>query len=248
MNTHADISVRPKTVGILAAGGTGSRLGFSGGKQLLKIAHKPIAAWSAEALLDSKFIDELIVVCDPLRLGEYTQELLPFIDSDKQVMFVAGGDTRQDSVFAGLTQAAQQGADFVVIHDGARPLLKASELDESLTYFYEQTDCQGLIFGHESIDTLKEVESNSEGILSIKGTIDRARYYAVQTPQIFKIDTLIAAHKNAQIEAYVGTDDASLVERSGKALQIWKSSRDNIKVTVPEDVVIAEALLLLRER
>lgn len=246
MDTFQTHTSKTPVVGILAAGGTGTRLGAEGGKQLLHIADKPVAAWSLLSLLDTAHISHIVVVCDPLRVTEYAEALLPHIDSEKPLVFVPGGATRQDSVYAGLKEAVLLGADVVVVHDGARPLLKSSELDEALDYFLNQGQLEGLIFGHQSTDTLKRVADKRIELPIVESTPDRGEYFAVQTPQIFQLQTLIAAHDEATTNCYLGTDDASLLEQSKKAVGIWKASRDNIKVTVPEDVVIAQALLSLK--
>lgn len=249
-----------RIVGIVAAGGSGTRLGVSGGKQLLEISYKPVAAWSLNALAAAERIDELIVVCDPHRVPEYVEELLPHFQSDKEISFIGGGGTRQDSVYAGLMAALEAGATVVVIHDGARPLLKSSELNEALESFLAQDELSGLIFGHESVDTLKEIETGddrgaqAEALSTpsqeplVKSSPDRSKYWAVQTPQIFYAEELKSAHDEARAAGFVGTDDASLLERMGKRVAIHPASRDNIKVTLPEDVLIADAILAHKER
>ena len=232
-----------KLVGILAAGGSGTRLGLEGGKQLLEILGKPVAAWSLDSLARSASIDELIVVCDPSRVPEYTAALLPHLETEKGVSFIAGGESRQDSVFAGLLAAQELEADIVVIHDGARPLLKSAELDEAIQVFIDHQELEGLIFGHPVTDSLKRVRISDQKPVLIEQSLNRSEFYAVQTPQIFETKTLFEAHEQAQSQGILATDDAALVEALGRSVGIFEAARYNIKVTLPEDVLLVESSL-----
>jgi len=234
-----------KVVGIIAAGGTGSRLGISGGKQLAPIAGKPTVAWATQAICDIPDVDEIIVVCDPNRIEEFLEEVLPHISCVKPLLFVPGGDTRTQSVLNGL--GAIEGSEddksniVVLIHDGARPLATSQMMKAALQTFVMSEDADGVVVGHASSDTLKRVEH-----MRIIDTPQRSDYWMVQTPQIFPLDTLLAAYEYAQERGIHATDDSSLVEAAGYTVIMHEGPRDNIKVTRPEDLAVVEAALMAR--
>jgi 2-C-methyl-D-erythritol 4-phosphate cytidylyltransferase len=147
-----------KIVGIIAAGGSGTRFGDNGGKQLLPLAGRPVAAWAIDALAASARIEELIVICDPARLAEYAETLTAAVKTDKPLTFIPGGLRRADSVYAGLRAAAQVQAAVVAIHDGARPLLNPQDTDRALELLLARApEIAGVVLGHPAIDTIKYV-------------------------------------------------------------------------------------------
>ena len=228
-----------KIVGIIAAGGTGERLGAAGGKQLLSIHGRPLAAWAADALADAELIQELIIVCNPTRTQEYAEQLSQAITTDKPLTFVAGGKTRADSVYAGLIAA--EGADIVAIHDGARPLLDPKDADATIRRLLEDDSADGVVLGTPAVDTIKLV-----GNSCIIETPDRDAYWQAQTPQVFRRPQLLRVYEQAKQDGYSGTDDASYYERRGGTVIMCPGSRTNLKITTPEDIVLATALLAAR--
>jgi len=222
--------------GIIAAGGQGTRLGHAGGKQLLNIAGKPVAAWAVDALAQVREIRNIIVVCDPDRVDEYEKLIRDAVTTRKRLKFIPGGDSRRDSVVAGLVEALD--SDVVVIHDGARPLLDPKAVDSALEYFHKNTGVDGVVLGNQAIDTLKQVESGK-----VTGTPDRRKYWHAQTPQIFDRDYIFDCYVRANDEGFQGTDDASYCEYAGGTVAMAPSSRNNIKVTTPEDVDFVELML-----
>ncbi len=169
----------------------------------------------------------------------YREAIKEVIDPGKPTLFVAGGASRQESVSAALAWVAPE-FDIVVVHDGARPLTEPGLFDAALDALVDG-GYDGVIVGHPSIDTLKSVV---DGI--VESTPERASLWAVQTPQVFRADELRSAHIAASRAGFVGTDDASLIEWQGGRVAVIEGPRDNIKVTVPEDLAIAEAILASR--
>lgn len=234
---------RPQVAAVVLSGGTGSRLGAADGKQLLQVAGRPLMSWCIEAFDKAVLIDHIVVVCPADRLEQMRCEAIEPLNLSTPVSFAVSGDTRQASELAGI-EAVPQSCSYVAIHDGARPLIAAEAVDNAIGNLLAHNDWDGVVFGQPSIDTLKLVDA--QGV--IESTPDRSLYWTVQTPQIFKRSVMIAAQESAAREGFLGTDDSSLVERAGGKVVCFKSSRDNIKVTVPEDLDLVEALLKARLR
>ncbi|MCL2379651.1 MAG: 2-C-methyl-D-erythritol 4-phosphate cytidylyltransferase [Coriobacteriia bacterium] len=225
--------------GVIGAGGQGTRLGIAGGKQLLELAGRPIAAWAVDALAAAQMINEILVVCDPERVDEYVRHIGAAVQTDKPLTFVAGGDTREDSVCAGL--ASVPDADIVAVHDGSRPLLDPRDADAVIQRLIDDCDIDGAVLGHPAVDTIKRVDN-----CQIVETPDRTYYWHAQTPQVFHRKFLADAYAQAKTEGYQGTDDASYVEYVGGTVAVVRGSRNNIKVTVAEDVEFVNALFAIR--
>lgn len=221
---------------VIAAGGTGSRLGNPGGKQLLEILNKPVVAWSVDAIASAEQINDVIVVCDPERVDEYASLISRHLLTHKPVSYIGGGSTRTESVYSGLIAADK--ADIVAVHDGARPLVSPEVVDGAITYLEEHAGIGGVVVGHPSYDTLKVVE---DGI--IVDTPPRNRYWVAQTPQIFWRDRFLKAYKYCESCDFSATDDSSLVEKAGFLVAMYEGTRDNVKVTVAEDVTFVESVL-----
>ncbi|MCX5751429.1 MAG: 2-C-methyl-D-erythritol 4-phosphate cytidylyltransferase [Candidatus Saganbacteria bacterium] len=219
-----------KTSVIITAGGYGKRMGSPSGKQFLEIAGKPILEWTISAFLAIKEINEVIVVINKE-------------DFDKlkhlKVKLAEAGERRQDSVYNGL-QKVTEGCDIVVIHDGARPLVTSQLIRASIA----GAALHGASVVAVSVkDTIKEV--SAEGF--ILNTADRSLLWAAQTPQTFKYHLIKEAYEKAKSDGFFVTDDASLVERLGYPVKIVEGSYENIKVTTPEDLAVAEQILRLRK-
>ena len=192
-------AVAGRACAVIAAGGSGSRLGHAGGKQLLEVAGLPLVSWALRAFDQAASIGHIVIVCPQDRCDEMRACALDPLDLATPVSFAWSGPTRQASTRAGV-EAVPASCDIVAIHDGARPLV----------------------------------------------TPDRARFWTVQTPQVFPVDVMLKAFDAAEQEEFAGTDDASLVERMGCRVALFPAPRDNVKVTVPEDVPLVEALLRAR--
>ncbi len=225
------------TAAIIVAGGVGARFGRSGGKQLAAVVGIPVLAHTLAAFERASSIDEVIVVVHPERVGEYAAQVS---ESEKVSGIVAGGDTRQASVAAGL-EVLSDGVDVVVVHDGARPLVTPETIDASVAAL-DDAAADGVVVGHPSYDTIKRV--NADG--AVVGTEDRSALWVAQTPQVFRAARLRAAYASAWQAGFLGTDDASLVERDGGRIVMLLGPRENLKVTVPEDLLVVERILQSR--
>ncbi|MBV8163446.1 MAG: 2-C-methyl-D-erythritol 4-phosphate cytidylyltransferase [Candidatus Eremiobacteraeota bacterium] len=203
-------------------------------KQLLSLAGRPIAAWSLAALAHAPSVNSIVIACEPEQRLAF-QELAVTHGCDKVTYVVGGGATRQESVFAAL-RAMSTPSEIVVIHDGARPFAR-SGLVEAVIKSAQRTG--GAIAAIAVKDTIKQVDDAQV----VDKTIARNRLWAAQTPQAFAYDVLYSAHERAQDDGFLGTDDAELVERLGSAsVAIVEGASDNLKITTPEDLVVAECL------
>lgn len=225
------------TAAIIVAGGTGERFGRVGGKQLQRIAGWPVLSWSIRAMDAVPDISVIVVVCPEDRRDEYLSEAIEPLGLVRSVVLVPAGATRQESVANGL-RAVGKLTDYVVVHDGARPLVTPELVSQCMAVLRERPEASGVVAGHPSFDTLKIVAGDT-----VIETPARERYWVVQTPQVFRREALVAAHEAAQSEGFFGTDDASLVERSGGTVLVVRGPRDNVKVTVAEDLAYVSAVL-----
>lgn len=229
----------PDTCAVVAAGGLGLRFGDARGKQYVELCGLPVLDWSVAALDAAPSVGHIVIVCPHDRIGE-TRGIVDMISPSVPVTFVEGGATRQESCLVGI-RAVPEGFPLVAIHDGARPLIKPETIEAVVARVRSDATLAGAICAHPSADTLKVVE---DGI--VRATPERSRYWAVQTPQVFRTATVLEAHLAAAHEGFVGTDDASLVERAGGRVAVAESPSDNMKVTVPEDRLPVEAILASR--
>ena len=225
------------TCAIIVAGGSGERFGDPRGKQFVDLAGMPLMCWSVAALDRCASVARLVIVCAPDKVALVEKDVLARLSLAKPVTLAPGGATRQESVFSGLA-AAPSDLEFVAVHDAARPLVEPELVERAIAAVRADESLAGAILATRCTDTLKLVEGEK-----ILATPDRSFYWAAQTPQVFRRRALLAAHKAAAREDYLGTDDASLVERMGGRVRVVESTRDNLKVTLPEDLALAEATL-----
>ena len=227
-----EVDKNPQTAAIILAGGTGERFGKEGGKQLVEIAHKPILTWSAEAFDAVADIGLIVIVCPAERQGEYLSKAVDPFSFATPIVVAAAGSTRQESAFSGLELVPEE-FEYVVMHDGARPLISADLIAHTIATLKGNIDADGAVVAHPAIDTLKVVEN---GV--IVGTPDRSVFWNAHTPQVFRAGIYRRAHASALSDGCVGTDDSSLIERLGGRVLVVEGKRDNIKLTVPEDYVL----------
>ena len=225
------------TCAIIVAGGSGERFGDPRGKQFVDLAGLPLMCWSVMAFDHAPSVARIVVVCAPDRVSQVEKDVLSRLSLAKPVALAPSGATRQGSVRSGLG-ATPRDLEFVAVHDAARPLVEVEQIEACIAAVRGDAALAGAILAVRSVDTLKLVEGTT-----IVATPDRSFYWAAQTPQAFRRRALLAAHKAAEREEYQGTDDASLVERMGGRVRVVESTRDNIKVTLPEDLALAEATL-----
>lgn len=226
---------------VIVAGGSGQRFGNPGGKQLVDVAGRPLMSWSLIAFDRAPSIGHIVVVCPEQRTDEVRRIAVEPLGLKTPVTFAAAGETRQDSTRSGLA-AVPDSCDLVAIHDGARPLITPELIECAVDALLCADGADGVVCGQPSVDTLKLVDADA----CIQGTPPRSSYWTVQTPQIFSVAALRRAEDVACAEGFVGTDDASLVERAGGRVLCVESPRDNLKVTLPEDLPLVEFLLSRR--
>lgn len=214
---------------IVLAAGESRRMGQD--KILLPIAGKPLLAHTLDAFQDCPAVDQIVVVLSPTN----APDILPLLSGYPKVMRTCmGGRRRQDSVRNGLHTIAPR--EWVVVHDGARPLLTPELILAGITAAAETGAASAAL---PVVETLKETDGHG----LVRRTLSRDGLWSVQTPQVFRYDLLLRAH-NAAIEDV--TDDCALVEQIGVAVKLYPGARANLKVTTPEDVAIAEAILRTR--
>lgn len=226
---------------IIVAGGSGERSGLPGGKQLVTVGGRPVLYHTVAAFAACDDIDMIIVVVHPERVEEYRHAAVTPVGSAKVARVTGGGDTRQESVARGLAEVPAD-ADVIAVHDGARPLVTPGLITGAIAALRADATLDGVVVGHPSYDTLKLVGAQDR----VTGTLDRTSVWAVQTPQVFRAPMLRRAYAMAEAEGFTGTDDASLVEHAGGAVRMFAGPRDNLKITVPEDVLVVERLLQAR--
>ncbi|NLY52752.1 MAG: 2-C-methyl-D-erythritol 4-phosphate cytidylyltransferase [Firmicutes bacterium] len=220
---------------VVPAAGKGVRMGLKGpGKQFAVIGGKPVLARTLTALADAEAVDGIVVVTreDQIPLA---QQMVQDYAIGKVVGIIPGGDTRQESVWAGLTEVPSD-TEIVVVHDGARPLVDSATIDKVIEAAREHGAAGAAV---PVKDTIKV--SDEAGFVT--STPPRERLWAIQTPQAFRYELLKEAHLQAKAQGFEGTDDCVLVEELGRPVKLVKGTYRNIKLTTPEDLVIAEALL-----
>jgi len=219
---------------IIVASGKGIRMKGTMRKQYLDLSGRPVLAHSIMTFDSCSLVDEIVLVI-PKEDIEYCQEkIISLLNLKNQINLIHGGAERQDSVFNGL-QAINKNTEIVVIHDGVRPFIQLEELKECILGSKKFGAC---ILGVPSSETIKRVDKSD----IIETTLPRENIWLAQTPQAFQFDLILKAHEFARRDGYIGTDDASLVERMGEDVKIINGGRFNIKITNKEDLAIAKAM------
>jgi 2-C-methyl-D-erythritol 4-phosphate cytidylyltransferase len=220
---------------VIVAGGRGKRMGSDINKQYIKIGDKEILTITLETFQNSNIVDEIVLVVPEDEIDYCKINIVAKYNFSKVKSVTAGGAERQDSVYNGLLSCSPT-TQIVLIHDGARPFISEDTIRRSVECTQEYGACT---VGVPVKDTIKVVSSD-EFILN---TPDRSRLFAVQTPQTFKYDLILNAHKEALIKGIKATDDNALLESLGYSVKIIKGSYLNIKITTPEDLIFAKAIL-----
>lgn len=198
-------------------------------KLLLKINGKTVLERSVNAFLNISDVDEVIVVAREKDIPAFSDIL-----TDERVSFVVGGDTRQQSVMNALDVIDD--CELIIIHDGARPLIKSEDIENTMRAAKENKAAAVGVFVK---DTVKVVDKNG----FVVSTPDRSTLFAVQTPQIFDFELYKNAAQNAREKGLDFTDDCQLVESFNQKVKTVVGSYSNIKITTPDDIVLAENLL-----
>lgn len=220
----------PNIVAILPAAGIGSRMQSDCPKQYLSINNKTIIEYAIDMLLSHKAIRHVIVVLHP---NDVVFSSLP-VSSHDRVSSVIGGAERSDSVRGGLIKAHEMGAEWVLVHDAARPCLMYSDLDKLIQSVLKVK--QGGILAVPVKDTMKRAVVSEQ---AISHTVDRNNLWHALTPQMFPLDLLCECMNRAHSEGVALTDEASALEHCGFHPLLVSGRSDNIKVTRPEDLALA---------
>ncbi|MBX6394778.1 MAG: 2-C-methyl-D-erythritol 4-phosphate cytidylyltransferase [Alicyclobacillaceae bacterium] len=220
------------TTAIVVAAGQGKRMAASTKKQFLILGNKPVFIHAVERLSSVPEIDHILVVTAEEDVT-LTRQLLETHSITKVTGITTGGRERQESVYRGILAAGD--SRWILVHDGARPLVQPADVRRLIQ---EMHTSGAAILATPVKDTVKWVEHGR-----VAKTIPRERLWLSQTPQAFRGDLLREAHERALAENWSATDDASLVERAGWPVSIVPGSPFNLKITTPEDLTLAEALL-----
>lgn len=226
-----------KSVALIPAAGMGKRMGSSINKQYLQLGGLPIVARTISVFEQSPLIDAVYLVIPADEIAYCQKHVVEACGFRKVAAIVPGGKERQNSVMNGLAAMREHVADddVVLIHDGVRPLITHDLLRETIAV---ARTGDGALVAVPAKDTIKTVVN---GVVT--GTPDRDALWLAQTPQAFRFGVVYAAHQAAVADCFMGTDDASLVERNGCQVRIVRGDYRNIKITTPEDLVLAEAFL-----
>jgi 2-C-methyl-D-erythritol 4-phosphate cytidylyltransferase len=212
---------------VIVGAGSSQRMGRD--KMFLSLAGEPLLTWSVDTCQKCQLVDQITVVLNVTKL-ELARKLAAERGWSKVVELCAGGRRRQDSVRQGLNEL--EDCDLVIIHDGARPFLTEDLIRDGL----EAVQVTGAAVAAVPVkDTVKLGSSD----MMVRSTLIREDLWAVQTPQLFRFDIISEAHEVIKDDV---TDDATMVENLGYRIKLYMGSYNNIKITTPEDLAVAEMI------
>ena len=223
---------------IIVAGGSGSRMGSSLPKQFLELGGKPILRLSIEVILEACPQARIITVLPDGHI-RYWEDYCLKANFHVPQMIVQGGITRFHSVKNALAKVPEGAV--VAVHDAVRPLVSPELVRTLISQALESGSAVPAV---PAVDTLRVLEKRGETLVAGDSVLDRSKIYAIQTPQVFWSETLLDAYRQAFDTAF--TDDASVVAKKGIPLSYVQGERYNLKITTPEDLALAEAILLRR--
>jgi len=216
--------------GLVPAGGQGKRFGGETPKQLIPVAGRPLLAWTLERLLSFGLTGLTVALPEA-----WLHSRADIISDPDRVSWVIGGSTRQLSVAACL-ETCPRDTELVLVHDGARPAVTVEDLLATVNAVGKG---EGAILGRPVADTLKRVQRGR-----VVTTVDRSHLFRAETPQVFRRAVLAEALRKSAADGFVGTDEASIVERlQGVSIRAVAASRPNPKLTRPQDLPWVEMLL-----
>ena len=221
---------------IVLAAGRGRRMGGGLPKQFMSLAGRPLLFHALTAFERADQVDRVVLVTPADRVDRCREDVRAW-GLEKVTCVVAGGERRQDSVAEGLG-AVPVDASVIAVHDGARPLILPEQIDAVVDLAREKGSA---VLGTPVTDTVKEIEDGR-----VLHTLDRSRMWRVQTPQAFRASILREAHGEAARRGYFGTDDTSLVEHLNVPVYVVGGREDNLKITAPEDLAVADSILRSR--
>lgn len=222
---------------ILPAAGLGKRMGAGKNKLLLELCGVPVLIHTIRVFERDDECQGIILAINPQDEGEL-KALFKRYHIKKVINLVTGGTERQFSIFNALKTVTTDG--MILVHDAARPFIQVEQIHRLVK---KAAETGAAIIGVPAKDTMKTIK---DGVVT--ATVERSSLWAVQTPQAFHISLLLKAYEEAERDGFLGTDDASLVERLDYPIAIVEGDYENIKLTTPEDLYIAEAILKKREK
>lgn len=237
LRTAAGIETHAYTSAIILAAGSSTRMEGAGSKQLIELDGMPVIARTLRTFNQSPLIDEIVVVARECEIDVYAR-LVELYQLDKITAVIRGGDTRGDSVMRGFRRINEK-AKFVAIQDGARCLTTVDMIDAVARKAYRH---DAAIAATRAIDSIKLADQKG----FIAESLNRDLIWQAQTPQIFATNVFSAAAYTARDAGITATDDAALVERIGHPVKLVECGRDNMKITSPDDIERAHAILLAR--
>jgi 2-C-methyl-D-erythritol 4-phosphate cytidylyltransferase len=216
---------------ILVAAGRGRRMGFD--KLMAPLAGKTVLQWSLDAFLACDIISRIVIVTDENRFSRLQ------LGSDKEVLRVDGGRERFLSVAAGL-DALENGAPYLAVHDGARPLVLPAQIDEC---FRTARDNGAAALARRLTETIKKGTRDN----FTRGSVPRDELWFTETPQVFRTKMIVRAYQQVLARRIPVTDEVSAAEALGIATKLVENTAPNLKITVPSDLVLAAAILATRQ-
>lgn len=224
-----------KVTALIPAAGMGKRMGKSVAKQFLPLGDKPMLAHTLLVFQNAPDVNEIIPILSGEDMESCLRDIIERYRLTKVKTLVVGGRERQDSVANGLQKLAKD-TGVVLVHDGVRPFVTQDMIRE-VVVLARNGECVSV--GVPIKDTIKEV--GADGM--VRCTLDRSKLWAIQTPQAFPAKILRRVYEESSARKVFGTDDATLVERAGISVRVIMGSYENIKITTPEDLLLAEEIL-----
>ena len=220
---------------IILAGGKGKRMRSAISKQFIDIKGKPIIYYTLKKFSENKKIDNIIVVLPEDEVKYFKENILKKYEL-RINKIVIGGKERQDSVYNALKSLKNSSTDIVLIHDGARPFISERIINEGIKF--------AEIYGAAAPGVMPKdtIKVKNEKNFSVD-TPNRANLVSIQTPQVFKFDEILECHEKIRYNGEKVTDDTMLVEKYGYSVYLYDGEYTNIKVTTPEDLILAERLI-----
>ncbi|MEA2015937.1 MAG: 2-C-methyl-D-erythritol 4-phosphate cytidylyltransferase [Actinomycetota bacterium] len=225
-------------VAVITAAGEGTRLKSNINKQFMDIYGRPILAHTINAFQNSLKIRQIYVSVPKYYLDLCRKKIIDKYSFNKVKKLIIGGRSRQESVYNAL-KALPRSSRIVSIHDGVRPLITSQEIDLLINTLLRESRkdkrIRGAIMAASVMETVKIVDNNL-----IKKTVPRETVWHAQTPQVFFYEDILKAHNKAIEDNFIGTDDASLLERLNLKICVVRGRHENIKITTPLDLFLAE--------
>lgn len=220
---------------IILAGGKGKRMRSAISKQFIDIKGKPIIYYTLKKFSENKKIDNIIVVLPEDEVKHFKENILKKYEL-RINKIVIGGKERQDSVYNALKSLKNSSTDIVLIHDGARPFISERIINEGIKF--------AEIYGAAAPGVMPKdtIKVKNEKNFSVD-TPNRANLVSIQTPQVFKFDEILECHEKIRYNGEKVTDDTMVVEKYGYSVYLYDGEYTNIKVTTPEDLILAERLI-----